>query len=247
MTSASAALIRNEARLYLREPMAWFWVIAFPTLLLIVLGFIPTFREADADLGGQTVIGLYVSICILLSMVMVGATAMPMTLIEYRSSRILRRLRTTPVSPLTILGAQAVVFGVSVAIAAALCLTVGRLAYGAPLPQHLLGWLVTFILALAAMLATGGVITALTPNASVGNVVSMMVMLPTMFTTGVWFPVQTMPQTLQTIVHWTPMGAATEALNQATMGAFPDALYLLVVAGWTLVLSIVAVRTFRWE
>lgn len=247
MSSATSAVVRTEARLFLREPMGLFWVVAFPTLLLVVLGLIPSFREASADLGGQSVIALYVTVCVLLSMVMVGATVMPATVIEYRGSKILRRLRTTPVSPATLLGAQALVFAVAVVAATVLCVGVGLVAYDAQLPAHLGGWAMAFVLALTAMLATGGVVTAVSPSVTVGNVVSMAVMFPTMFTAGVWVPVQAMPDWLQAIVHWTPMGAAAEALNQATVGQFPDPGYLAVVAAWTVVLAVIAVRSFRWE
>lgn len=247
MTSATTAVLRNETRMFLREPVAVFWTIAFPTLLLVILGLIPAFREANDDLGGQSVIALYVSICILLSMVVVGSTAMPEWLIGYRERKILRRLRTTPVGPASLLGAQILINAGAVVVATVLCLAIGRIAYDAPLPAAPAAYLLAYVLALAAMMATGAVITALSPNPTVGNVVGMAVMFPTMFTTGVWIPVQTMPDFLQTIVHYTPMGAAVESLNQATLGEFPDVTHLVVVAVWTAVLAVIAVRTFRWE
>jgi ABC-2 type transport system permease protein len=45
----------------------------------------------------------------------------------------------------------------------------------------------------------------------------------------------------------TPLGAASEALHTAMNGAFPDLAHLGIMAGWTLLLSLLAVRTFRWE
>lgn len=247
MNSATSAVVRNEVRLFSREPIAILWIIAFPPLLLVVLGFVPAFRETNEDLGGQTVIALYVSICILLSMVVVGAQAMPERLIGYRERKVLRRLRTTPVGPARLLGAQMLINGGAVVVATLLCLTIGRLAYDAPLPQAPLAYALTFLLALGAMLATGAVITALSPTAAIGNVVSMAVMFPSMFTAGVWLPVQAMPDTLQTIVSYSPMGAATQALNEAALGEMPAMADVAVAAGWAAVLTVVAVRTFRWE
>jgi ABC-2 type transport system permease protein len=43
------------------------------------------------------------------------------------------------------------------------------------------------------------------------------------------------------------MGAASEALNDSLVGRSPDLADLAVMAGWTVVLSLVAVRSFRWE
>ncbi|WP_219824074.1 hypothetical protein V5P93_005104 [Actinokineospora auranticolor] len=40
------SVFKVEARLFLREPGALFWVLAFPSLLLLGFGLIPGYREA---------------------------------------------------------------------------------------------------------------------------------------------------------------------------------------------------------
>jgi ABC-2 type transport system permease protein len=52
---------------------------------------------------------------------------------------------------------------------------------------------------------------------------------------------------LHAVVVATPLGAAAEALNDSLAGRTPDLVDLAVMVGWTLVLSLVAVRSFRWE
>lgn len=56
-----AKLIFTESKLFLRDPMAVFFAVAFPPLLLAILGAIPAFREPNEDLGGARVIDLFVS------------------------------------------------------------------------------------------------------------------------------------------------------------------------------------------
>ncbi len=48
----NTAVLRTELRLFRREPGALFWILLFPTLLLVILGSIPGFRHHEADLGG---------------------------------------------------------------------------------------------------------------------------------------------------------------------------------------------------
>ncbi|WP_028659067.1 ABC transporter permease [Nocardioides insulae] len=247
MSSPTTAIIRNEARLFSREPVAVFWMLAFPSILLAGLGLIPSFREPDPNLGGQSVIELYVQVVVLLSMIFSGAQAMPEFLISYRQRKVLRRLRTTPLGPSRVILAQVVVHAAVVSLAALLCLLVGRVAFGTPLPEAPVGYALVYLLALASMMAVGAVISAVAPNATVANVLSMAVMFSFMFTAGVYLPVQAMPDALQTIVSFFPMGAAAEALNQAVLGEVPDLIHLGVMAAWTAALSLIAVRAFRWE
>jgi ABC-2 type transport system permease protein len=99
MSTATAAVLKSEARLFAREPANVFWIVGFPPVLLVILGCIPAFREAKPDLQGQTVVGLYVPICVLLGLIVAGFQAMPPVLTGYRETGVLRRMSATPVRP----------------------------------------------------------------------------------------------------------------------------------------------------
>lgn len=245
--SATTAVLRTESRLFVREPMAAFWLILFPVVLLCILGAIPGFRESSADLGGRSVVDLYVGVTVLLSMVLAGIQTMPQVLISYRERKVLRRLRTTPVSPFSLLLAQVLVHVAAVAISSVLVLAVGRVVFGTPLPASPAGYLLGYVLAVVVSFAIGAVITAVSSNSRIGAVVGMLFFFPAMFTAGVYIPVQGMGGTLRDVVGLTPHGAASEALASATIGSFPAAEDLAVMAAWTAVLALVAVRSFRWE
>jgi ABC-2 type transport system permease protein len=49
------------------------------------------------------------------------------------------------------------------------------------------------------------------------------------------------------IGQYTPLGAGAQALRDAMAGGWPHPSALLVLAGWTLVCALLAVRVFRWE
>jgi ABC-2 type transport system permease protein len=248
MTSpGTSAVLRTEARLFGRELGSLFWILVFPTALLCVLGAIPAFRDPDPELGGLSVVDLYVPVSVLLAMIMAAIMAMPPVIFAYRETGVLRRLRTTPVRPSALLFAQVALHAAAVVASAVLVIAVGRLVFGTPLPGSWLGYLLASLLALSASFSTGAVVTALAPNGRVGTAIATIVFFPSMFTAGVWVPVQALGGWLRDAVGLTPLGAASEALNDAMLGDFPDPRHLLVVAAWTLVLSAVSVRTFRWE
>jgi ABC-2 type transport system permease protein len=245
--SASTALLKTEARLFRREPGAVFWIIGFPTLLVVILGLIPSFREADPNLDGRRVIDLYVPIAVLMSMILAGAQSMPVTLTTYREQGVLRRLSTTPARPAALLTAQIVIHGAAIALSVLLALAVGRLAFGVEPPGNPLGYAVAALLTALAALAIGGAICAMSRTAKIAQAVGTLVAFPLMFTAGVWAPVQVLPPVLRDILEWTPFGAASQALDQAMAGDWPAWSLLGVVAGWAVLLVAVAVRWFRWE
>ncbi|MFF4018407.1 ABC transporter permease [Streptomyces sp. NPDC001843] len=243
----NTAVLRTEFRLFRREPGAVFWIALFPTLLLVILGSIPSFREADKSLGGLRPVDAYVPVAVLISLIMSGVQALPQALTGHRERGILRRMRLTPVRPSALLTAQIVVQG-SVALGSALlALAVGRLAFDVKLPGQPAGYLLALLLATAVALALGSVVSAVSRTTKIAGAIGSAVFFPMMFCAGVWIPVQEMPHLLRGIVGCTPFGAAAQALNQAAAGHWPGWSHLGVLAVWTLLLTGAASRWFRWE
>ncbi|MFF7278857.1 ABC transporter permease [Streptomyces griseorubiginosus] len=243
----NTAVLRTEVRLFRREPGALFWILLFPTLLLVILGSIPSFRNHDPDLGGLRTIDVYVPVAVLLGLIVGGLQSMPQTLTGYRERGILRRMSTTPVRPTALLTAQMTVYGGAALASALLALAVGRFAFAVRLPEQPLGYLLALVLAVLAALALGAVVSALSRTTKIAGAIGSAVFFPAMFCAGVWAPVQTMPHVLARIVGYTPFGAAAEALNRAAAGHWPGWTHVGVLVVWTLLLTGAASRWFRWE
>jgi ABC-2 type transport system permease protein len=243
----STAVLKTEARLFRREPAAIFWILLFPTLLLVILGSIPSFRQHQDDLGGLRTVDAYVPVAVLLGLIVGGLQSMPQTLTGYRERGILRRMRTTPIRPGALLWAHMVVYGAASLASALLVLVVGRLAFDVRVPRQLFGYVLALLLAVLVSLALGSVVSALSRTTKIAGAIGSAVFFPAMFCAGVWLPVQAMPDMLARIVGYTPFGAAAQALNQAAAGHGPAWSHLGVLALWTLLLTRAARRWFRWE
>ncbi|MEU2543903.1 ABC transporter permease [Streptomyces roseolus] len=245
--SATRAVLRTEVRLFAREPASLFWVMVSPTVLLVVLGLIPSFREPSPDLDGRRVIDLYVPVSLLFALIMAGLQAMPPVLAGYRERGILRRMSATPVRPAVLLTAQLVLHAVAALVSSLLVIAVGRAAFGVALPGNPAGHLAALVLAVACALALGAAVCALCRTQKIATAVGTAVFFPAMFTAGVWVPVQAMPDTLRRIVEFAPYGAASRALDEAARGGWPSLLAVGVMAFWAVVLTAAAIRRFRWE
>jgi ABC-2 type transport system permease protein len=236
-----------ELKLFLREPLLAFFTVAFPAVLVGILGCVPSFRVSDGALGGLRVIDLYVPIAVAFTLVMLGLGVAPGVLAGYRERGILRRLATTPVGPGALLAAQLAMGLVTAVLAALVVLGVGRLAFGVPLPRQPFGYALAFLLAAAAVYAMGLVVAAIAPSARGAQIISTVFFWPVLFFAGLWIPRAVMPDVLRHISDFSPLGAGVQALQDATGGAWPHPLQLAVMAAYLAGFGVVAARTFRWQ
>ncbi|GAB3108247.1 ABC transporter permease [Streptomyces calidiresistens] len=245
--SPTRTVLRTEVRLFLREPAALFWIVLFPALLVGGLGQVPGYRDPEEGVDGVPVIALYVPVAILLAMLLAAVSTMPVALAGYREQLILKRIATTPARPRDLLIAQYAINGGAAVAGGALAMLVVRIGYGTGLPGNAAAHLLALLLALAATLAIGGLISAVVPTARLATTVGAILLFPLMFTAGVWLPVSAMPDLLGDIVSLTPLGAAALALDAAGAGGWPALRDVAVLLAWTLGTGAIAARYFRWN
>lgn len=245
--SAFARMTVTESRLLAREPGFVFWALAAPTVLLVIFGCIPSFRAPDPDLGGLRLIELYVPVLIGMALTIQALQGLPTSFATYRERGVLRRLRTTPVGPATLLGAQLVTMAATTVISTLLVLLVGRVAFGVGLPAQPLGFVLALLLSAAGLYALGLLIAAVAPTARSTTAVGGLLFFPLMFLGGLWLPREAMPALLRRIGDFTPVAAAVQALQDTSAGSWPQPLHLLVLAGWAVAAGALAAKMFRWE
>lgn len=240
-------LVLTEARLTLREPIALVWGVGMPVILVVVFGSIPAFQEPLPGQGGMTLFDAYAPILVLVVLAMLGLVGLPVPLASYRELGVLRRMSTTPVPPSRLLAAQLVVNLSNALVALSLIASIGASAFGLPLPRHAPGFVLTFALATACLFSIGLCVAAVARTGRAAAAIGNGLFFPLAFFAGLWLPQQVMPTALATIARLTPTGAAVDALNTTMAGDFPAAQSLVLLAGFTTVFGLIAVRAFRWE
>ncbi|MFD7906554.1 ABC transporter permease [Kitasatospora sp. NPDC059747] len=235
-----------EARLFLRDPLTAFFSLAFPVLLLVVLGCIPALRRTSPDLHGMSTIQLYAPILAVFTLLLLGLNGLPSLLSAYRERGVLRRMSASPVRPGLLFGALVPMY-VGIATVSVLLVVLGGLALGVPLPRQPLGFLLAFVLAAAAMMSVGLLIASFVPSAKAGNAVGALAFFPMMFFSGIWLPRDMSPALLDRIGDFTPSGAAVQALQDSWNGNFPHAVGLLTLAAYAVLAGAAAAKLFRWE
>ncbi|MEE6262750.1 ABC transporter permease [Plantactinospora sonchi] len=245
--SALYRLTATETRLFFREPMIVFFTLGFPPILLGILGAIPAFRQPEETLGGLRVIDLYAPIIVAMGLAMFALNSLCQLFATYREKGVLRRLRTTPVEPRVMLGAQLLMSTIMSVVTMLVVLAVGRLAFDVRLPRQVPAYLVGYVLAALAMFAIGLLVASIAPTGRSAGAIGTLLFFPVVFFAGLWVPRDSMNDVLRTISDFTPLGAGVQSLQDATAGHWPQLLHVAVMIGWTLVAGGLAARYFRWE
>ena len=246
--AATAQLTKVESKLFVRDPIALFFGLVFPGLLLLALGlFYPGFDEPAADLDGARYIDVYAPVVLVLGLATLGLVTLPPILGTYRQFGILRRLRTTPVHPARLLTAQLVVHLAVAVVAAAITILVARFVFDVPFPQSPVWFALSFLLAALSVFAIGLLVGALARTTVAAQAIGMGIYFPMLFFAGVWIPRSVMSDGLLTVSDLTPLGSAVQALEDSWFGITPSVTNLLVMLAYGVVAGAIAVRAFRWE
>lgn len=245
--SALLRLTASEARLFSREPMEWSFAIALPPLLFVILGLIPSFRAHEEHLGGLRIIDLYSPIIVAVAITVLALLTLPQRFATYRDKKVLRRMRITPARPMLLLLAQLMLCLFLSFVATVAILAIGRLAFAVSLPKNLFAYVVAFAITALTMLCLGLLVAALAPSGPAAGAIGTALFFPLLFLAGLWIPRASMSGVLLTISDFSPLGAATQTLQDAMTGGWPQPLHAAVLMSWSILCGTLATRYFRWE
>jgi len=241
-----AELLKVQSKLALREPIALFGGLALPAILLAVFGFIGQANPGNVGSTGLTIIEVWTPTILVLSFIFISVS-LPTTLVRDREIGWLRRVSTTPLHPSRLLAAQLIIDLILAAAAVLIVILEAKLAFGASLHVQILPFAVSLLLAIVELFALGLVLVALVPTQAVAQPVAGVVTFGLMFLSGLWVNPAQVGDPLQTIMYYSPSGAATRAVLDSAFNGGPSYAGLLTMAVYTVIFGFIAIRYFRWE
>jgi len=237
-----------EAKLFLREPVGAFFTLVFPLMMLFLFGSIYG-NIPSQYFGGRGTVDISVPAYTAMIIATTSLVGLTITMASYREKGILRRLRTTPVSPLVVLLAQVIVLFLMTALGMLLLVVAGRLVYQMRFDGNAFSVLVGFILSCLSFFALGFVLAGLMPTARTAQVVGMVILYPMLFLSGAGFPRELLPEAILKISRFLPLTYVVTLLRGLWIG---DAFSLhfsevLVLLGILVLGVLISIKTFRWE
>lgn len=239
--------LRIELVRKLRNPRALFFTVAFPVLMFFIVGY----QWLDEPLTSVPLAdgGVSVAAHIMVSMAMYGAmmsaTQTGAAVAVERAQGWTRQLRLTPLSPVVnviIKLAAGMVFGLVAVVATYVAASFSGVELS--VDQWIVTGLAAWLLAGAVFTTLGLMVGYMVPGENVAQVTSLAVVLMS-FLGGLFYPLSSMPDFLQTIGKLTPVyGIAQLARAPLTGDAF-DLGALINAVVWMAVFVVGTVIYFR--
>jgi len=237
-----------EMKIFLREPMGVVGSLVLPVLLFVFVGRALQFSPRGPE---PPVSRLPFNIAILTALLIsLGAVQSLVAIMAiYREGGILKRLRATPLSPVTILGAHVLVKLVFTLVAMIIMVMAGRRVLPGAMPEHGASFIAAVLLGTTSILSLGFVMASLVRSARFAQALGAALTYVMLALSGVFFSVERLPGWLQVVANALPTTHAVRLMRAIWSGAGWST-QLTTVAALAVIFAVCiafSTRWFRWE
>ncbi len=239
-----------QLKLYLREPVAFFFSLAYPALLLLLFGFIFG-NDPDPEFWGRNFGTVDASVPAYAGIIIgtVALMGIPIDTAVSRETGVLRRYRATPLHPAAYLLASVAVYLMIALLGMAILVLTGKLVFGLRIAGSWLNVLAAITLSALSFYALGYLIASLVPTARAPQAVGMVIFFPMMFLSGAGMPLQLLPEGLRKVSDFLPLSYVIRLIQGLWFGELWSDLWLsvLVLIGMLVIATAISTKIFRWE
>ena len=245
---AFRALLKTEIRLSLRGMDMFIFAICMPVVVVIILGAVfgnkPAFDGAEHTFLEQS-FGAVSTIAICAG----GVMGLPLVISDYRSRKILKRFKVTPISPALILAVQVVIYALYSIVSLILVYATGAIFLGYQLYGSWLQFLGAYLLVMLSMFSIGLLVGGIAPNIKIASVAASLLYFPMLIFSGATLPYEVMPVALQKVADILPLTQGIKLLKAASLGLPIDSVFIpvLVMIVIAIICTTVSLRFFKWE
>jgi ABC-2 type transport system permease protein len=243
--------VRYTNKAFWRNPASAFFTFAFPLMFLVI--FTSLLSNGQITIGNQEIdlSTYYVMAEAAFGVISACFTNIAISVTFQRDQGILKRTRGTPLPGWAYLTAR-VVHAMTIAfVLVAITVAFGVIFYSASVPTGipLVQFVLTLLVGGLSFAALALALTAAIPNADAAPPIVNAAVLPLLFLSGIFFPVDDAPTWIRAVGNIFPVRHFFEAMSSAFLGnAIPfDWWDLAVVAAWGIVGLVLASRFFSWE
>lgn len=241
--------LRYHNKLFWRTPIAAFFTLVFPLMLLFLL--VALFGNEEIEGLGLTTAQFSAPGLGVFAAVSAAYTGLAISTATARDRGLLKRVRGTPLPSWAYITGRLASTVYQAAIAVVLMMAVGVVLFEVTIvPRMAPAALVTFVLGVGCFAALGMLVAAISPSGDAAPAITNATLLPLAFISDIFFPMRE-PTWLEVTARVFPLRHFAvpfrDSFDSAQTGFGFNWLSLGVMLAWGLVAFLVAQRRFRWE
>jgi len=258
MRTIKLGLLRGglEIKEFLRQRESVVFTLAFPVILLFIFGSV--FKNKIAP--GVTFSQYFVAGMVASGLVNTGFQQLAISIPMSRDLGTLKRLRGTPLSPISYFIGKAIVVTAAMLFQVTLLLGFGALSFGLHLPTSAALWLrfIWLIVLGSACSTVLGIAFSSIPKSGRGASATVSpIVIILQFISGVFFVFSDLPKWMQDIAAIFPLKWLTQGMRSVFL---PDSFAIkepghsweigkiaLILVIWLIVGTVLSVRSFKWS
>jgi len=241
---------RYQNKVFWRTPIAAFFTIVFPLMLLVL--FTAIFGNEVIEGLGVTTAQFFTPALAVFAAVSATYTNLAIGTAIARDNGILKRVRGTPIPPAAYIAGRVASALYLALIALTLMMTVGIVFYGVELfPRTLPSALLTFLVGVSAFSSLGMLVAAVSPNGDAAPAITNATLLPIAFISDIFIPLDNPPAWMEFAGNLFPLKPFAVAFRDAFDPTLTGSQFHLTELGylllWGVVAALLAIRLFKWE
>lgn len=174
---------------------------------------------------------------------------LPLVVSDYRSKKILKRFKVTPVRPSLILLVQVVIYALYSIVSLILVYLTAAIFFDFELQGSWITFIGAYFMVMLSMFSIGLLVGGIAPNVKIAGAIASLLYFPMIIFSGATLPYEVMPISLQRIANVMPLTQGIKLLKAAVLDLPIESVYpsviLIILIG--VICSAVAILYFKWE
>jgi len=245
---ALGKLIVVELKLFLRDPITLVFTLILPFLILIVMGEVFGRNAGVSEMyRNVNAMDYYAPAYVGIVMAAVGLVAIPVHIAGYRERGILRRLRASSLSTMSLFTSQLAVGALITVVSVIVLMLPSVFIYHIQAPSSLPLVVAASVLALVMCCSLGAFLGFVLPSARAAQGVGMPLWFFMFMLSGGGPPRGVMTSAMQTVGKVMPQWHVTDLVQDAWLGYGWNVVASLVLLGFLVVAAAITFLAFRRE
>lgn len=239
-------MYKIEQKLFFRSPDVIIFNLAMPSVTFLIISLIAG-NKAAGNMGLTFLQSSYAA----LSTVGICCSAfmsIPITIVDYRSQGVLKRMYCSPCSPARLLVCDTIASGIMAIISTLILSLVAVIFFGYRMSGNVFIYIGLWFLTMISMFSIGLTVASLCRTTKSMNIATSLLYFPMLLFSGATIPAEIFPKRLRFFADILPLGVGINLLKSASVGQYENILLpIIILSVITAICTFIAVKFFKWE